>query len=82
MRTGGKGEVMTTIDRPVRRETATYKRDAGRTRALLVELHPSHIELRCKGTRRRLAVPYDAIYDLACKLLARQAREEKRKARL
>lgn len=69
---------MTAINRPVRRETATYKRDAGRSRALLVELHPSHIEMRCKGTRRRFLVPYDAVYDLGCKLLARAAREEKR----
>jgi len=68
---------MTRLDKPVRRETATLKRDQGRTRALLVELHPSHIELRLKGTRRRLAVPYDAVYDLASKLLARAEREER-----
>lgn len=72
---------MTTIDRPVRRETATYKRDAGRARALVVELHPSHLEVRDKGTRRAFAIPYDAIYDLGCKLLARAEREEKRARR-
>jgi hypothetical protein len=58
-------------ERPLKRETAVGIRDGGRSRALLIELHPRHIELRRKGTQRRLTVSYDAIYDLASKLLAR-----------
>ena len=67
---------MTRLDKVVRRETAVGVRDGGRSRPLLVELHPRHIELRRKGTRRRLAVSYDAIYDLAVKLIVRAEREE------
>jgi hypothetical protein len=69
---------MTTIDRVVKRETAVYKRDGGRSRVLVVELHPTHLELRGKGTRRALMIGYDAIYDAAAKMLARAEREEKR----
>jgi len=68
---------MTTIDRRLVRETAVYKRDGGRSRALVIELYPTHLALRGKGSPRRLRVPYDAIYDLASKLLARAERAEK-----
>lgn len=71
-------ENMTTLSKPLRRETAVRRRDAGKLRPLVVTLHPGHMELQGKGTRRRLAVTYDAVYELACKLLARQVREEKR----
>jgi len=72
---------MTRIDKPLMRETAVGIRDGGRSRALLIELHPRHIELRRKGTRRRLAVTYDAIYDLASKLLARAEAADRLAAR-
>jgi hypothetical protein len=68
---------MTRLDRPVRRETDVSVRDGGRARTVLIELHPRHIELRRKGTRRRLLVAYEAVYDLAAKLLARSEREER-----
>jgi prophage tail gpP-like protein len=75
---------MTRIDRVLVRETAVGVRDGGRSRPLLVELHPRHVELRLKGTRRRLVLAYDAMYDLAAKMLARAAaaeRLEQRKAK-
>jgi len=68
---------MTRIERVVRRETDASVRDGGRARPLLVELHPRHIELRRKGTRRRLLVAYEAVYDLASKMLARAAAAER-----
>ena len=72
---------MTRLDRPVRRETDTYKRDGGRARALIVELHPTHLQLRRKGTRRVLSIPYDAVYDAAAKMLARADRADKLEAK-
>lgn len=72
---------MTTLERPVRRETAVSKRDGGRARVVLVELHARHLELRLKGTRRRLAVPYEAVYDLAGKMLARAEAAERAAAK-
>ncbi len=68
---------MTTLTRPVKRETAVYYRN----RALIVELHPAHLTLREKGKRFRLDVDYRAILDLAYKQLARAAAAEKQQAR-
>lgn len=68
---------MTRIERVVRRETDASVRDGGRARPVLIELHPRHIELRRKGTRRRLLVAYEAVYDLAAKLLARAEAAER-----
>jgi len=70
---------VTRLDKVVRRETAVGIRDGGRSRPLLVELHPRHIELRQKGTRRRFSVSYDAIYDLAVKVIVRAQLAEKKK---
>ncbi len=64
---------MTTIDRPVRRETAsTY-----RGRPLVIELHPGYLEIRPKGKRTRVAIPYDAVLELGWKMIARAERVEK-----
>jgi hypothetical protein len=54
----------------MRRETATEVRK----RPLIIELHPSYIAISEKGTHRQFSVPYDAIYDLARKLAARDAK--------
>ena len=69
---------MTLLQNPVRRETQAMKRDAGRTRPLMIGLYPAHLEVRLKGTRRAMLVSYEAVYDLACKQAARAAREEKK----
>lgn len=68
---------MTTISRPVRRETNVYARN----RAIIIELHAHHITLREKGRRLSLAVHYRAILDLAYKQLAREQAAEKAQAR-
>jgi hypothetical protein len=72
---------MTTLERPVKRETAVWKRDGGRARALVIELYPSHMALRRKGTRRPLLIGYEAVYDAAAKLVARAVAREKDEAR-
>lgn len=69
---------MTLLNRPVRRETSSMKRDAGRVRPLVVGLFSAHIEIRLKGTRRAMLVSYEAVYDLACKQAARVAAAEKK----
>lgn len=65
---------MTTITRPVRRETAIDTRDAGKRRPIVLTLYPGYLEIGLKGTRRRLTVAYDAIYQLGCKIAANEAR--------
>ena len=55
---------MTTITRPVRRETAIDTRDAGKRRPIVLTLYPGYLEIGLKGTRRRLTVAYDAIWAL------------------
>jgi hypothetical protein len=70
---------MTTLtpDRAVTRETAAlYRR-----RALVVRLHPRHMEIREKGRRDVLCVAYDTVYEFALKLRWRQAQAEKKAAR-
>lgn len=65
---------MTTIARPVRRETATFYRG----RALIVELNARTLGIRLKGTRDRLVVDYTAILELGYKL--RWAMQQRRSA--
>jgi hypothetical protein len=56
------------IKSPVRRETSTtYRR-----RALIVDLTAYAAVVREKGRRDRVTVPWDAVYDLGLKLLARE----------
>lgn len=68
---------MTTITRPVRRETAIEQRDAGKRRPIVLTIHPGYLEIGLKGMRRKMTVAYDAIYSLACKISANEARIEK-----
>lgn len=60
---------MTTIksDRILRRETATKVRQ----RPIIVELHPSFIQIYEKGKRVRFSAPYDVVYDLARRVASR-----------
>lgn len=63
---------------PVTRETnATYRR-----RPLIVTVTGHLLVMREKGRRLKFDVSIDAVYDLAMKLQARAAREEKKARRL
>ena len=66
-----------TTERILRRETATCYRG----RPLIVELHPGYMTLREKGRRRPVTLDYRAAWDLAHKILAREAVAEKRRKR-
>jgi hypothetical protein len=70
---------MTRIEagRPVVRETAVQEQ----RRPLIVELHPGEIALRLKGMRQRYTIGYSAVYWLAAKSAAQQARVEKKPRR-
>ena len=67
---------MTSLTRPVRRETGvTY-----RGRPLVIEIHAGYLSLREKGKRHAITVDYRAVLDLGYKMLARAEAEEKRQA--
>lgn len=72
---------MTTINRPVRRETAIETRDAGKRRPIVLTIYPGYLEIGLKGTRRRMTVAYEALYHLACKQEAARIRLEKLEAK-
>lgn len=72
---------MTTVTRPIKRETAIEQRDAGKRRPIVLTIHPGYLEIGLKGMRRKMTVAYDAIYSLACKQAANQARLEKLEAK-
>ena len=63
-----------TPERAVTRETAAlYRR-----RALVVRLHPRHMEIREKGRRDVLTVTYEAIYEFSAKPRWRREQAEKK----
>jgi hypothetical protein len=64
---------MTNLTHPVRRETAANYRG----RALIVELHPAYLEIRLKGTRRRVTLDYPTALEVGYKILARQQESER-----
>jgi hypothetical protein len=63
---------MTTLAKPVRRETAVQYRG----RPLIAELHAGFIHLREKGRRAGVSVDFRTVYELGWKMIARQAQVE------
>ena len=61
----------------VPRESAAFDRG----RPLIVTLHPRHLEVRPKGTRRRYTISYEACLWLAVKRELDEQRREKAAAR-
>ena len=68
---------MTLLTKPVTRESAAVDRG----RALVVTIHPRHLEIRAKGTRRSYTISYDACLWLAVKRELDEQRREKIAAR-
>ncbi len=68
---------MTTLQNPVRRETAVIVKG----RPLIIEARPGYLRLREKGRRFAVEVDYRAVYDLGFKILARQKAAEKAQAK-
>ncbi len=69
---------MTNTSKPIKRETFSSLRLKNRVRAIVIELHPTHIVVRLKGTRRSCySITYDAVFMAAAKLEADARRREK-----
>jgi hypothetical protein len=58
-------------------ETESIVRERGDARPVMVRLHPHYLELRLKGCRRTIGVPYDAVYWHAAKLAVDADRRQK-----
>ena len=68
---------MTVLTKPVSRESACFDRG----RPLVVTLHPRHLEIRPKGTRRRYTIAYDAALWYAVKRELELKRREQAEAK-
>lgn len=63
-------------------ETSAEKREGRRLRPILLEFDSAFtMNVRLKGTRYRLPISFEAIYDAAAKIEARRVRAEKIAAR-
>ncbi len=58
-------------------ETAATVHSAGRRRAVVVEADHLIAWVRLAGTRQQFPVPWDAIYELACRLAVNAERAAK-----
>lgn len=72
---------MTKADKPVVRETYSSVRQGGKTRPLVVEIHPTFITVRPKGTRKSYAVTMDQLFTLGARNAAEQIRRDRLQAR-
>ena len=68
---------MTAITKPTKRETLS----AFQGRALIIELHPTHVVLRQKGKRFRYTATYDQLWKLGAMNAAEERRREKAAAK-
>lgn len=68
---------MTKIDRPLLRETGEFIKG----KPLIIELHPTYLQLRTKLSRFKVTVDYRSILDLGYKILHRAEMEKKKEAR-
>lgn len=73
---------MTKTIKPTKRETLSSVRLKNKLRSIVIELHPTWVVVRLKGTRRSCySITYDGIFMAAAKLEARRQAEEKRASR-
>jgi len=72
---------MTTVTRPVRRETLARQYSRGKVRPVLLTIEPPGVllRLRLKGERRSVAIRVADVYAMACRAEA-QAKKAARKA--
>jgi hypothetical protein len=68
---------MTALNHPVRRETYSQARERGKTRPIVVELHPTYVRVKLKGNRRYVTVTYDQLWTLGNRNAAESARKER-----
>lgn len=75
---------MTTTMVRTKRETLSSVRQQGKTRAIVLELCPTFVKIRLKGTRKAFTATYDQLWMLGARNeaeAARRERAERRKAR-
>ena len=58
-------------------ETSDMVRERGKLREVILEPHPYTVVVRLKGMRQRYEVSYAGIYNLAARLAAEKARQER-----
>lgn len=68
---------MTTTIKTTKRETLSLFRN----KAIILELHPTWLCVRQKGTRTRFTVTYDQVFTLGAKNAAEQVRRERAEAK-
>ena len=68
---------MTVCEKPVTRATLS----AYRGRPLVITLHPTYLAVRIKGKRSGFVLDYQAVYECAAKLAARERLAEKRRVK-
>jgi len=59
-------------------ETSDMVRERGKLREVILEPHPYTVVVRLKGMRQRYEVSYAGIYNLAARLAAEKARQERK----
>lgn len=67
----------TTASKVTRRETVSYVKN----RPIILELHPTYLNVRLKGKRFRFALDYRGLYECAAKLEARRQAEDRKASR-
>jgi hypothetical protein len=73
---------VTKLNKPVRRVSDELVRSAGKSRPLVVTIHPhGYLELRPQGTRQKEVVSLKACFDLAQKLRVRGEKRERKEAK-
>lgn len=71
---------MTPSTKPVTRITLAFFRDKG-LRPIIVTIHGSILELRCKGLRSRETVDISAVYGMAVRSRLLKEKADRRKAK-
>lgn len=61
--------------------TASTFRDGRKPRRIVIEAEPTFVYVRLAGTRKRYAMPFDAIYSAAVKMHVAAERAEKKAAK-
>jgi len=73
---------MTTTSKPIKRETLSSVRERGKVRPIVIELRPTYIYIRLKGTRKSFTATYDQLWTLGARNAAEALRRERAEKRV
>jgi len=80
--TNQKDRKMTSLKKPVRRESHRSIREAGKERPIIISIEPPGIvKLRAKGCRKSYSLPAEVCYVLAVKAHVAAEKKAKKKKR-